>query len=124
MPVVKLNSPTGIFCAFTSKGRNMTPTEINTEIAIATGFCAPNGIWSLNGIRTPIPNYCNDLNAMHEVTSVLGDRTTQRFTDELIKATKADSHGVAVIYSSLYDATAAQRAEAFLRTIGKWEEGE
>jgi len=77
----------------------------------------PDGAACLNFL-----DYLNDLNAMHEVTSVLCDQTTQRFTDELIKVTKANTHGVAVIYSSLYDATAAQRAEAFLRTIGKWED--
>ena len=71
-----------------------------------------------------LPDYLTDLNAMHEVTSALNDSQTQRFTDELIKATKANTHGVAVIYSSLYDATAAQRAEALLRSMDLWEDNQ
>jgi uncharacterized protein (DUF488 family) len=60
-----------------------------------------------------LPNYCTDLNAMHRAEGVL----TKEQTDEYI----------ALLFDATYEATLAtarQRAEAFLRTLGKWEEDE
>ncbi len=69
------------------------------------------GIWSDNGW---IPDYLNDLNAMHEAEKVLTYEQLEVYCNILHKP----NHGV---YWAIH-ATAAQRAEAFLRTIGKWEE--
>ena len=60
------------------------------------------------------PDYLNDLNAMHEAEKVLFGLNWGIFTDHL-------SH-ICPGGSSAYHATAAQRAEAFLITLGKWEE--
>ena len=60
------------------------------------------------------PDYCNDLNAMHEAEKVIcrkGKGQIAMYVHEL--------HEIKV--SWLFLATAAQRAEAFLKTIGKWE---
>lgn len=59
------------------------------------------------------PNYPSDLNACHEMEKVLTYEQICDYGDWLPK----DDWG-------LIHATAAQRAEAFLRTIGKWEEGQ
>ncbi len=59
------------------------------------------------------PDYLNDLNAMHEAEKVLGDSQWEEYTDWII-----DNIGRANGITS----TAAQKAEAFLRTIGKWED--
>jgi hypothetical protein len=60
------------------------------------------------------PDYLNDLNAMHEAEEVLIlNREWATYLDHLF---------VIVAEGSLVHATAALRAEAFLRTIGKWEE--
>ncbi len=61
-----------------------------------------------------IPDYINDLNAMHEAEKVLGDKLDV-YTLCLYHITKGGD-------KMAYRATAAQRAEAFLKTIGKWEE--
>lgn len=67
----------------------------------------------------PFPDYCNDLNAMHEAEKVLiGDEPENSeiwsdFQTNLIIACPA--------YLS-YHATARQRAVAFLKTLEKWEE--
>ena len=58
-----------------------------------------------------IPNYLGDLNAIHEVEKTLLDTQIGEYTDHLIDL--AD-----VLY---FQATAAQRSEAFLKTIGKWD---
>jgi hypothetical protein len=60
-----------------------------------------------------LPDYLNDLNAMHKAETVL--------ILDCEWATYLDRLSVIVAEGSLVHATAAQRAEAFLRTVGKWE---
>lgn len=62
------------------------------------------------------PAYCMDLNAMHEAEKVLTDDQFKWYTywvEKLMPETK---------YRCYLCATARQRAEAFVRSIGKWEE--
>jgi len=64
-------------------------------------------------------NYCTDLNAMHEVEKLVTSDWNPTYANQLAKAVNAN-------YSDdpcFFCATARQRAEAFLRTLGKWEEG-
>jgi hypothetical protein len=63
------------------------------------------------------PNYLNDLNAMAEAEKVLQDDREAAFRGWLWLA-----HGQPELRCAIVHATAAQRAEAFLRTIGKWED--
>jgi hypothetical protein len=62
-----------------------------------------------------LPDYLNDLNAMHEAEKLIGP----------IKGIELCWHlnemGISGEWEIL-TATAAQRADAFLRTIGKWVE--
>jgi hypothetical protein len=69
------------------------------------------------------PDYLNDLNAMHQAEMVLsrGEHYNQTggfglYVENLGLVRCGRLH--------LIEATAAQRAEAFLRTIGKWEDDE
>ena len=69
----------------------------------------------------PVSDYLNDLNAMHEAEMVLHGQLNLwwNYMDALEKASvEFDPLG----RGSHIHATAAHRAEAFLRTIGKWEE--
>lgn len=96
----------------------MTPEQQRIAIAEScgwkTGYRDPEA-WH------PLPDFLHDLNAMHEAEKVLiGDEPENSelwcdFQTNLVIACPA--------YLS-YHATAAQRAEAFLRTIGKWEESQ
>lgn len=66
-----------------------------------------------------VPDYLNDLNAMHEAEKVLGGHDRFNYSAELERVVflaLGDTKS-AWCYSS---ATAAARAEAFLKTIGKW----
>jgi hypothetical protein len=66
-----------------------------------------------------LPDYLNDLNAMHEAEKTLSYNDKQKYLDILADAPRDD------IYYTYVDsvfATAGQRAEAFLRTVGRWEE--
>jgi hypothetical protein len=57
-------------------------------------------------------NYCNDLNAMHEAEATLTEDQLWRMAREIERNDE----------QWYFRATARQRAEAFLRTVGKWED--
>ena len=74
-----------------------------------------------------LPNYLNDLNAMHEAEATLVDAALNKnFVDNLIVVilgeNEAQSDGSYYEAWLMLQATAAQHAEAFLRTTGKWIE--
>jgi hypothetical protein len=82
----------------------------------------PKGVLRFNHDR---PNYLNDLNAMHDAENVLGilERGTyQNILGLACGGIREDDGGHFVSHRESIHATAAQRAEAFLRTIGKWRE--
>ena len=74
-----------------------------------------------------IPNYSGDLNAMHEVEKVLSEKELARYAQFIIGMTRhalgLPGHESHYPIPFVIRATAAQRAEAFLRTVGKWKEG-
>jgi len=93
-----------------------------SESCIASmGINAKGEYWGSLGV----PDYLNDLNAMHEAeeatfcNSMLWDIFVERLCDvtEAVNVSMID----ALIITNR--ATAAQRAEAYLRAIGKWEGG-
>jgi hypothetical protein len=105
----------------------MTNEEINKIIAEYCGWKYefngndedPEWYWippnNPDGNGTP-PDYCNDLNAMHEAKETLNFHQQTDYERNLI-----------IQYNDLpmtneFFATARQCAEAFLRTIGKWKD--
>jgi len=77
--------------------------------------------------RKPFPNYPNDLNAMHEAEKRLTPNQLSVYVRELCRVHfphSADTVTPVMSWaamSMLTTSTAAQRAEAFLKTIGKWK---
>jgi hypothetical protein len=71
--------------------------------------------WSRSGTEhlMELPDYLNDLNAMHEAEKTLGVLMEGRYAERL-RLVQATSFGMC-------HSTAAERAEHFLKTIGKWE---
>ena len=70
-----------------------------------------------------IPDYLNDLNAMHEAEKGLTDEQDLEYSEALEQVVEGRFvTNNAEDMRRLRSATASQRAEAFLRTIGKWEE--
>jgi hypothetical protein len=95
---------------------------------IAEGTGMDQRVWCSGTISQggrELPNYLNDLNAMHEAEKTLTKANWGGYAAELYRITDAHNHGISPNHHWLAVAfsTAAQRAEAFLRTIGKWEEG-
>jgi hypothetical protein len=66
-----------------------------------------------------IPDYLNDLNAMHEAWKMLDNYNQSVFTGELIEIIQREP-GVGTL--GAINAIAAQRGEAFLKTLGLWKE--
>lgn len=106
----------------------MKPEEQRIAIAEACGWKAPDYGWdrpSLWGFKPTItgfnweqtPDYLNDMNAMHEAVSYATEHD-EEFSRYRYWKTLTDTHGI----GGAIDSSAAQRAEAFLKTIGKWEE--
>ena len=64
------------------------------------------------------PDYTGDLNAMHEAVNTLSEKDKKLWSSQLCLIVGGPRppwpHEV-------HNATAPQRAEAFLRTIGKWQ---
>jgi hypothetical protein len=96
-------------------------TRIMASPGFATDETFPRGVEpgkaSMSFFRT-LPDYLSDLNAMHEAEKVLSDdQYWPHFYDNLSEGCGGyDKH------RNMLSATAAQRAEAFLRTLGKWED--
>ena len=111
----------------------MTEEQINIAIAEACGWThfelittqytalRADGKWDI------IPDYCNNLNAMHEAEATLNYEQGEQFEDELCDICVCDMENRHKEYPlpfrfAVAHATAQQRAEAFLKTIGKWKE--
>jgi len=62
-----------------------------------------------------LPNYTSDMNAMHEAEKVLTAEQRRSYVNCIFNLPVSECE------SNTF-ATAAQRAKAFLRTIGKWED--
>jgi len=73
---------------------------------------------SVTALTKYLPDYLNDLNAMHEAEKILTHK--QRIDHMEWLGMCSDDYGSEVW--AYVHADAAQRADALLRTIGRWEE--
>jgi len=94
-------------------------TDVHLSVGAMYGFPTERKIAGIPPNRfthNECPNYCTDLNAMHEAEKVLTDDQFKWYThwvEKLMPETK---------YRCYLCATARHRAEAFVRSLGKWEE--
>ena len=101
----------------------MSPEAQRIAIAEACGWKAHvDGLGYYQGVHPAlmggraIPDYLNDLNAMRDAEMVLEPDQITDYLEWLGMCSGDDAHQV----WAYVHATAAQRAEAFLLTIGKW----
>ena len=97
----------------------MTPEKQRIAIAEACETMQWSYALPQKCVGASVPKYTEDLNAMHDAEKVLTEKgvdTWWAYVD-LINRHNLIPFG----QSTAVHATAAQRAEAFLRTIGKWE---
>ena len=75
-----------------------------------------------------IPSYLKDLNAMHEAEKVLTPEQLSDYASYIIRAARhkegIEDHESHYPVPFALHATAAQRAEAFLKTLNLWEDDE
>jgi hypothetical protein len=104
----------------------MTPEKQRIAIADACGWtdCSsgtgfhPKSRTKYADDLIALPDYLNDLNAMHEAEKALN---TDALCDEYNSRIESMVSGKSPL-GWKWHATAAQRAEAFLRTINKWDD--
>jgi len=111
-------------------GWTILEPEIHPTITYMWGY--PFGI--ICGPRSIVPDYLNDLNAMHEaekaclttipLVTCYGIRLVNTLHREHKKNPRIQdtSWRIPVVGNCGWFATAAQRAEAFLKTLNLWEE--
>jgi len=114
----------------------VTDEEINEAIALQLGWakCACGdircGVWFPRGTSHPneaelgVPSFCKDLNAMRqaEMVALGGSTAWLEFAVNLMRVLEAEQMSELDGMTRILQATARQRAEAFLRTVGKWKE--
>ena len=81
-------------------------------------ICAPLPFPDSKGDAVSIPDYFNDINAMHEAESILDDLQQCQFCDALFRLMNSPD-GVSEFMK--VHATASQRAEAFGITLNLWK---
>ena len=118
----------------------MKPEQQRVAIAEARGYTHVRIIKSIDGSPDigighhptephSVPDYLNDLNAMHEAEQMLSGEQKEQFIFWLNHLhPSADIHyaekkrELRLDVFDLVHTTAPQRAEAFLRTLGLWQE--
>lgn len=109
----------------------MKPEQQNKSIAAHCGWKQSTssmweGWWHQKGKKTYqqfCPDYCNDLNAMHEAEKTIPIKLQFIYTSEIVVAYTGgrifmgEDNRIPIAFAS-----ASQKAEAFLKTIGKWED--
>lgn len=111
----------------------MKDEQINIAIAEKCGYndvkqrIAEGTIKVITGFKEPwqdeeIPDYCNDLNAMHEAWETLTLVKKRQFETELYRVIICDGdYNRNDDAMKITNASARQRAEAFLQTLGLWD---
>lgn len=119
----------------------MSNEEINRAVAEALGWTEIelSGVWELTDPPEPprvlcglrpggklraVPNYVDDLNAIVAAEQAVFSSSMQwvNFAFNLLSVLHAADMPVPEGMTCLLQVTARQRAEAFLRTVGKWRE--
>jgi hypothetical protein len=99
----------------------MNKKKQNIAIAKACGYTLSGGRiewWTdKDGAHDEPPDYLNDLNAMREAENILTDAERMVYISKHLWNIVPNKH----MFGHYFFATAAQRGEAFLRTLNLWE---
>jgi hypothetical protein len=89
--------------------------DVDFDARSVCPWAGMRGMCPVRKERRFLPSYLNDLNAMHEAEKELTDTEHSTFRIVLMDLANLD-------FRCQVSASAAQRAEAFLRTIGRWQD--
>jgi len=92
-------------------------TEVSEADAATCDVCEI-GSWDgkKKGMPVDVPDYENDLNAMHEATMLVPVAKMQQWLDNIVMIVGHDSEKIELCWK-VWHATAAQRAEALALTL-------
>jgi hypothetical protein len=96
-----------------------------TELRISEKYQIPSGLRPNFQVQVlnEVPNYTKDLNAMHEAERI-GLNSSELLSDyaDILDKVCVPTHICCLTHwQSVVMATAAQRAEAFLKALGLWD---
>ena len=92
----------------------ITLIEYDADGCISRVWATTPDSWSGKDVRPWLPDFTGDLNAMHEAEKVLTPKQQTEYAYQLEALCCPREYG--------WHATAAQRAEAFLKTLNLWTE--
>jgi hypothetical protein len=110
----------------------MTGREINEAIAEWFGVYMEDHVyvWAYGGVdwtSWELPSFCDDLTVIHQAEQLLDYEQGMLFEEELCSIVKKENEEREYPYYwrfAVCHATARQRAEALLKTLGKWRHTE
>ena len=106
----------------TTLGKKTPATFMRYGAPFCSDECAERASdWTLEDGQRDIPDYLNDLNVMHDVEMSLSDVPPAPEKPSDRARYRMNLCTVSLMAGGPIHATAAQRAEAFLKTIGKWD---
>jgi transposase len=101
----------------------MNKEKQRKAIAEACGFkCSEDSDELGQLVAEFTPDYLHDLNAMHQAEKVLTKNKSMEYAFRLADSWILNGEDKQPDLVRGFCATAAERAEAFLKTIGKWED--
>lgn len=99
----------------------MSDDKMRIKIAEACGWThiQKNRLYNLQGVHPIggdplVPDYLNDLNAIHKAEKVLTQKQRRKYCQRLWQI---NGNGGQTVHWRLVNSTARQRAEAFIRAI-------
>lgn len=106
----------GEFRYATRKGRLLPTGEAGARLFYVA---ANKGGWNE---YEDVPDYPSDLNAMHEAEKILASEQCNQYNHELCEIKRPYNKTLPQAERWTWGSSAAQRAEAFLRTLNLWTE--
>jgi hypothetical protein len=87
---------------------------------IERAWSSHDGVMNDKPISYYLPDYLNDLNAMHEAEKVLIEKQWVQYEEEIRTVVLGGIRLVSQWTKADIHATAAQKSKAFLQTLGLW----
>jgi len=98
----------------------INPRFTEHGVCVASSAITDGKEWGTHGVA----DFCSDLNAMHEAEAIFDYDEAEQYTSDLwevIMDAEAKSENPPPTNFACIAATAAQRAEAFLKTLNLWK---
>ena len=110
----ELNTKVALFCGYIRHSMQEITDRLRVKGAIIPNISTDSYWTNPAGQIVSVPRYCSDLNSMHEAEKTLTEKQFNMYIDALWNACGGASGKTGAIIAS-----ARQRAEAFVITMGE-----